>query len=44
MNGNDQNAHRSTTPLLVLGWLWVSLPFAYGLYQLVLQTVPLFGG
>lgn len=43
MSDNEQTAGPSTTPLLVLGWLWVSLPFAYGLYQLILRVIPLFG-
>ncbi|MEU6646362.1 hypothetical protein ABZ863_27970 [Saccharomonospora sp. NPDC046836] len=32
------------TPLLVLVWLWVALPFAYGLYELVRKVAQLFGG
>lgn len=30
-------------PLIVLAWAWVALPFAYGVYQLFLKLVQLFG-
>ncbi|WP_414636056.1 MFS transporter small subunit [Amycolatopsis sp.] len=30
--------------LMTVAWLWVGLPFAYGLYQLVLKVIQLFGG
>jgi hypothetical protein len=30
-------------PLIVLAWAWVLLPFAYGVYQLFLKLVQLFG-
>ncbi|MEV6640409.1 hypothetical protein [Amycolatopsis sp. NPDC051371] len=30
-------------PLMVLAWAWVVLPFAYGVYQLFLKLVQLFG-
>ncbi|QUQ68092.1 MFS transporter small subunit [Kutzneria sp. CA-103260] len=32
--------NRST--LMVIAWLWVGLPFAYGLYQLFVKVVQLF--
>jgi hypothetical protein len=28
--------------LMVVAWLWVGLPFAYGLYQLIVKVVQLF--
>jgi hypothetical protein len=28
--------------LAVLAWLWVGVPFAYGLYELVLEAARLF--
>ncbi len=31
------------TPLIVFAWAWVVLPFAYGVYQLFLKLVQLFG-
>ncbi|GII58663.1 hypothetical protein Pth03_70520 [Planotetraspora thailandica] len=42
-------AHQSTrasrhTPLLILAWLWVGLPFAYGVYELILKLTQLFSG
>ncbi|WP_435885685.1 MFS transporter small subunit [Streptomyces lydicus] len=30
--------------LLVLAWLWVGLPFLYGLYELTLKLKQLFTG
>lgn len=30
--------------LLVLAWLWVVVPFGYGLYQLVVKIPALFAG
>ncbi|WP_370966331.1 hypothetical protein [Amycolatopsis sp. cg9] len=30
-------------PLIVLTWAWVVLPFGYGVYQLFLKLVQLFG-
>ncbi|WP_425274966.1 MFS transporter small subunit [Streptomyces monomycini] len=32
------------TALLVLAWLWVGLPFGYGLYELALKLRQLFTG
>lgn len=30
------------TPLLLLAWLWVVLPFSYGVYELVRKVTQLF--
>lgn len=30
-------------PLIVLAWLWVVIPFGYGLWQLLLKIPALFG-
>lgn len=30
------------TPLMVLAWAWVALPFAFGVYELVLKLTQLF--
>jgi len=30
--------------LMAVAWLWVGLPFAYGLYQLFVKVVQLFRG
>jgi len=32
------------TWLVTLAWLWVGLPFAYGVYELIQKVVQLFGG
>ncbi|QWF77429.1 MFS transporter small subunit [Amycolatopsis minnesotensis] len=29
---------------MIVAWLWVGIPFAYGVYELVLKVVQLFGG
>ena len=35
---------RAVNPaLMVLAWLWVLVPFSYGLYQLVIKIPALFG-
>jgi hypothetical protein len=31
-------------PLAVLAWIWVGVPFAYGLYELVQKASKLFSG
>ncbi|WP_020666320.1 MFS transporter small subunit [Amycolatopsis nigrescens] len=40
---NDTGPQRRTW-LMVLAWLWVGVPFAYGVYELVLKVTQLFGG
>ena len=47
---HDQDEHagtrhrRAVNPaLMVLAWLWVLVPFSYGLYQLVIKIPALFG-
>jgi len=32
----------SRKPLILVSWLWVGGPFAYGVYQLVLKVAKLF--
>ncbi len=32
----------SRTTLLVIAWLWVALPFAYGVYELIRKVAQLF--
>ncbi len=34
----------SQTPRLVASWLIVGVPLAYGIYQTISKTLPLFGG
>ena len=37
-------ARRPVSPVLaVLAWIWVLVPFGYGLYQLVIKIPALFG-
>ena len=31
------------TALIVLAWAWVAIPFGYGVYELILKVVQLFG-
>ncbi len=40
----NTSATTRNAPLAVLGWLWVGVPFAYGLVQLVLKIPALFTG
>lgn len=30
--------------VIVVAWLWVTVPFAYGLYELLRKAANLFGG
>lgn len=32
----------SRAPLLILAWLWVALPFSYGVYELIRKVAQLF--
>jgi len=47
----SESAHESTQDkpanMLLIGifaWLWVLIPFAYGLYQLIIKIPALFAG
>lgn len=42
--GTEMPPEGSKTPRLVASWLVVGLPLAYGIYQTVSRTLPLFGG
>jgi hypothetical protein len=43
-SGNETTTERAYSPILmVLAWLWVLVPFSYGLYQLVIKIPALFG-
>ena len=49
MTGNEdlpssQDTGGSQTPRLVASWLIVGVPLAYGIYQTISKTLPLFGG
>lgn len=37
----DKPAH---VPLMVIAWLWVGIPFAYGVYELIRKVIQLFTG
>jgi hypothetical protein len=39
---NEMTPSRSL--LTVVAWLWVILPFGYGLWQLLIKVVQLFSG
>ena len=40
----DAQESRPISPVLAgLAWLWVLVPFSYGLYQLVIKIPALFG-
>ncbi|MFC4000304.1 hypothetical protein ACFS2C_03440 [Prauserella oleivorans] len=41
--GNDRERPRRKG-LLTVAWLWVGLPFAYGVAELLRKLVQLFGG
>jgi len=32
------------TALMVVAWLWVGIPFAYGVYELILNVIKIFKG
>lgn len=34
----------SRTGIMTFAWLWVGAPFAYGVYALVTDVIPLFTG
>ena len=44
MTTHTENTGRPIShAVVVLAWLWVLVPFCYGLYQLVLKIPALFG-
>ncbi|MEV7038017.1 hypothetical protein [Amycolatopsis sp. NPDC051061] len=40
---SEPSTKTNHVPLIALAWAWVVLPFAYGVYQLLLKLVQLFG-
>ncbi|WP_410612140.1 hypothetical protein [Amycolatopsis sp. lyj-109] len=40
---SEPSAKPNRLPLIVLAWAWVVIPFGYGVYQLFLKLVQLFG-
>lgn len=43
MSEPQETTRPNRVPLIVLAWAWVAVPFAYGVYQLFLKLVQLFG-
>ncbi|SCK34126.1 hypothetical protein H181DRAFT_02815 [Streptomyces sp. WMMB 714] len=43
-DGGTVQAGGARAPLGVLAWLWVGLPMAYGLYELIQKAAQLFTG
>ncbi|MEU8381177.1 hypothetical protein [Streptosporangium sp. NPDC048865] len=41
---DDRALAGNNTPLMILAWAWVGLPFAYGVYELFQKLTQLFGG
>jgi len=39
-----EHERTNRTPLMVVAWAWVTVPFAYGLYELVHKVTQLFTG
>lgn len=37
-------SRQGSPPIAWLAWVWVGVPFAYGLYSLVVKIPALFGG
>ena len=42
-SGHETTGRAYPPALMVLAWLWVLVPFSYGLYQLVIKIPALFG-
>ena len=44
MSASTESTSRPVSPVLAaLAWVWVLIPFGYGLYQLVIKIPALFG-
>ncbi|GGY48029.1 hypothetical protein OH797_34450 [Streptomyces anulatus] len=43
-SGQSPPETRDRRPLIVVTWLWVGAPLAYGLYELVRKATQLFTG
>ncbi|GAA4786377.1 MFS transporter small subunit [Streptomyces ziwulingensis] len=44
MSHDSSQSPPDRRPLIVLSWIWVGLPLAYGLYELVRKATQLFTG
>jgi len=40
---SEPSTKPNRVPLIALAWAWVVIPFGYGVYQLFLKLVQLFG-
>jgi hypothetical protein len=41
---STEQEHTNRTPLMVLAWAWVAVPFGYGIYELIQKVTQLFNG
>ncbi|MFE4664706.1 hypothetical protein ACFRI7_19910 [Streptomyces sp. NPDC056716] len=44
MSGDSSQSPPDRRPLIVLAWVWVGAPLAYGIYELVRKATQLFTG
>ena len=44
MSDQDKSPGTDRRPLIAIAWLWVGIPFAYGLYELIIKVSRLFTG
>ncbi|GGT06487.1 MFS transporter small subunit [Streptomyces chromofuscus] len=44
MSNDSSQSPPDRRPLIVLAWVWVGAPLAYGLYELVRKATQLFTG
>ncbi len=42
-SANDETTGALRGPLIAVVWLWVLIPFGYGVYNLVIKAQSLFG-
>jgi hypothetical protein len=44
VTGGTTGEAANRAPQMALAWAWVGLPFAYGVYELILKVIQLFKG
>jgi hypothetical protein len=44
MDNSTSPRSAGTGPLLVIAWLWVGIPLAWGVYTTIMKSLPLFHG
>jgi len=44
MSSGVSEQRNNRVGLLTVAWLWVGLPFAYGVYELIVNVVKIFQG